>query len=160
MYLAQIQRRPVRKIELVLLALQNNQGYWIKLSQIRVADVNPELTDLPDESLVLVNFNQKRDVTKITDAVQMLPTLLHSLSVRLVALEKKEPEFIEWHESLTFQSAELAKRAENIAVREETCQVRETYLTVENAKLETLKKALGESWERVRLEQKRLEENL
>lgn len=153
MYLAQIQRRPVRKIELVLLALQNNQGYWIKLSQIRVADVNPELTDLPDESLVLVNFNRKRDVTKITDAVQMLPTLLHSLSVRLVALEKKEPDFIEWHESLTFQSAELAKRAENIAVRE-------TYLTVENAKLETLKKALGESWEQVRLEQKRLEENL
>lgn len=52
-----------------------------------------------------------------------------------------------------------------LETKEESVYLRETYLTVENAKLiEELaelaktKKALGEAWEQVRFEQKRLDQ--
>lgn len=159
MYLAQLQRKPFKRIELILTALQDKRGYWIKLPQLRVIDVNPELTALPDESLVLVQFDKRKEVTKIIDAFGILPIILSNLSTRLAALEKKEPEFKEWHESLTYQSKELNIRAEKLELREQEVQVRETFLTVENAKLEKQRTALGEAWSQVRLEQKRLEEN-
>lgn len=163
-YLAQIQRRPVNRVELHLLALQDKRKLWITLTESNIVKIRPDLTDIADNSLVIVNISTASRVTEVTDGVSAIPLILQELSLQLLTLLAKQPKLEEWHDSLVYQSAELAKRAELLEAREEEIQVRETYLSVENSKLrkkltalEKTKKALGETWEQVRFEQARLD---
>lgn len=157
----------MNRVELHLLAVQKKHELWMKLTLNKIVKVRSDLTDIADDSLVIVEINAASQVTKITDGVSVLPLILHNLSLRLFKLLAKKPELEEWHDSLVYQSAELAKRAELLEAREEEIQVRETYLIIENSKLtkklialEKTKKALGEAWEQVRFEQKRLDQEV
>ncbi len=90
-YLAQLQRKPIRKLELRLLAVQINRELWIKLAGIRTVTIKSGLTPLADDSLVLVKFNEARQVTQIIDGVSEIPLILHKLSLQLLKLLAKEP---------------------------------------------------------------------
>lgn len=163
-YLAQVQRKPLNRIELHLLAIQNKGNLWMKLAENEILRIHADLTNLADDSLVILEVNVARQVTKVTDAVSVIPLTLHNLSLQLSKLIAKKTQLEEWHDSLVYQSVELARRAELLETREESVQVREAYLSIENSKLtekltalEKTKKALGEAWEQVRFEQARLD---
>ncbi len=51
-YLAQIQRKPVNRVELHLLAVQDKRELWIRLTEINIVKIHSDLTDIADNSLV------------------------------------------------------------------------------------------------------------
>lgn len=159
-YLAQVQRKPINRVELHLLAVHyKRDDLWAKLAATEVVPIVSELIKLPDDALALATLSETKRLVNIVDAVTVLPSILHNLSLRVMKSITKEQEIKEWRESLEYQSSELSDRAAELAIRkkkldkrEQTILLRETYITKENVRLKEEQEALKNAWVALNLE--------
>lgn len=168
-YLAQIQRKPINRVELHLLALHyQRDDLWAKLGKVEVIPVSADSTKLPDDSLCLATFSESKRLINIVDVTSSLPAILHNLSLRIIKSLGKEREIKdhieEMKKSLEYQSRELSDRAAKLNVRrdslkerEQAILLRETYLSKENVILRKGQEALKRSWAALNLERQAME---
>lgn len=158
LYLAVVQRKLLpRSLGLKLIAVKRVDGLWRELPQHEVITVPPSTTDLADERLVVVSLSPKREVINIVAAATALPLILQQLSGHIFKLKKDDEDREAWKMSLQFQSAELSDRREALVADEESLKIQRELLAKEKTVVERDRAALQETWEAVRLEQKRLE---
>lgn len=168
LYLVNIQRPLLAQtIELRLLAVERKYGLWSAIASPESITVPVDKTSLGNNKLALVEISAAREVIRITDAVLVLPSILHNLSLRVFKLLKQDQEIREWRESLEYQSVELNNRACALDAGEETLKVEQEKLAAleaelsdllqDKAEVERSRIALSTALEAVRLEQKRLD---
>lgn len=136
LYLALVQRPPLKLPQLQLLAVERKYKLWQQLDSTETITIGLDATKLANNKLALAELTPTREVIKITDGAVALPQILHRLSVQVFKLLKLEKEIDDWKDSLQYQSAQLNDRACALDVREELVKVQEElYLKERNLSL-------------------------
>lgn len=125
LYLALVQRPPLKRVELQLLAVERKFGLWQQLAKSESITIPPDFTKLANNKLAIVKLTPTREVVGVTDGAIVLPQILHNLSLQLFKFLEQAKEIKEWRESLEFQSIELNNRAAVLDAKEESLKVQQ-----------------------------------
>lgn len=131
LYLALVQRLPLKAPQLQLLAVERKYKLWQRLDNLETITIGQEATKLANNKLALVKLTATREVIEVIDGAIALPQILHNLSLQLYKLLEQTKEIKEWRESLEYQSIELNKRAATLDAAEELLKL-ERELFIQN----------------------------
>lgn len=165
MYIAQVHRRPLKRVvELHLLSFER-RGLWQLLIRHERVTVPLTATNLGNFQLVLVEISKTGKVLKIVDGASAIPLLLHKMSLQIVKLLRRDAEFTEWKESLEYQALELNERQQWLDYETERLEAKhadileqEVILQEDQKKLTNERRATKTALDHIQKEQKRLSE--
>ncbi len=111
------------KAELKLLSCQRAEQMWESITGDELIPVSPDqVSNHNSGSLVLIELNTNRQLTRFLETGRQLSSVLQGLSRAQLKFKTQAEEIEQWKESLMYQGQELNRREQELEARQEALQ--------------------------------------